>query len=301
MPKQPALPSQRRRPKWAIAESKRPAVDQGDGPYHSRTISRALDVLEAFSEERPALTLKDLSRAIGLPDSSLFRVLVTLQSRGYLQQNDDGSYQLARKVLLGKLSERAECFRELARQELQSLASHFNENASLAYLFDDRIQVIDSVDSLHEIRITNRPGRVLPPHCSAMGKAITAFQERERIDRILEAYGLAPRTAHSISDRRELIAQLVKVRETGIAYDREESMLGGVCVAAAIRMQGGRVIAAVSVSTPIARMSAAREKETAAGVLQTANEITKLVSETIGEQSGTKTSPPRPAVRSKRR
>src|SRR5262249_12946780 len=154
-----------------------------------------------------------------------------LQSRNYLLQNDDGSYQLAPKVLHGKLYERAEQFRKIARQELQNLASHFNENASLAYLFGERIQVIDSVDILHEIRITNRRGRVLPPHCSAMGKAVTAFQSQENIDRILEAYGLSPRTPKSITDRRELIAQFEQVRESGIAYDREESMLGGICIA----------------------------------------------------------------------
>jgi DNA-binding IclR family transcriptional regulator len=281
MPKQPAVPSQRRRPKWAVGETTKP--ESGDGPYHSRTISRALDVLEAFSEEQPALTLKDLSRAIGFPDSSLFRVLVTLQNRGYLHQNDDGSYQLAPKVLLGKLSERAERFREMARNEMQSLASHFNETASLAYLFDDRIQVIESIDSLHDIRISNRPGRVLPPHCSAMGKAITAFQDREHVDRILEAYGLAPRTTHSVTDRRELIAQLGHIRETGLAYDREESTLGGICMAAAIKMPDGRVIAAVSVSTPSARMSPKREKETAAGVLQTAAAIAKCAASAVGK------------------
>jgi DNA-binding IclR family transcriptional regulator len=242
-----------------------------------------LDVLEAFSEEHPVLTLKDLSRAIGFPDSSLFRVLVTLQNRGYLQQNDDGSYQLARKVLLGKLSERAEKFREVARNEMQSLASHFNETASLAYLFDDRIQVIESIDSLHDIRISNRAGRVLPPHCSAMGKAITAFQGREQVDRILEAYGLAPRTTHSVTDRRDLIAQLAQIRETGIAYDREESTLGGICMAAAIQLQDGRVVAAVSVSTPIARMTPDREKEIAAGVLRTASAIAKTFAKAGGK------------------
>jgi DNA-binding IclR family transcriptional regulator len=278
MPKESAVTSQRRRPKWAVGETIKP--ESGEGPYHSRTISRALDVLEVFSEEHPALTLKDLSRAIGFPDSSLFRVLVTLQNRGYLHQNDDGSYQLARKVLLGKLSERAERFREVARDEMQSLASHFNETASLAYLFDNRIQVIESIDSLHDIRISNRPGRVLPPHCSAMGKAITAFQEREQVDRILETYGLAPRTSHSVTDRRDLIVQLEQIRETGLAYDREESTLGGICMAAAIQMPDGRVVAAVSVSTPSARMTPDREKETATGVLQTAAAIAKAATKT---------------------
>jgi DNA-binding IclR family transcriptional regulator len=268
--------ARRRRPQWSMS-GKETAPSGQEAPYFLRTIARALDVLEAFDEQRVRLTLQDLSRIVGVPGSSLFRMLVTLQSRGYLQQNDDGSYELTPKVLLGRLYERAEQFRRLVRPELQSLASQFNENASLAYLFGDHIQVIDSVDSLHEIRITNRRGRVLPPHCSAMGKAITAFQQREDIDRILEAYGLTPRTAHSICDRRTLITHLEQIRGQGIAYDREESTLGGICLAAAIQSGAGRVLAAISVSTPVARMTPEREKETALAVVDTGRRIGELL------------------------
>jgi len=269
--------SKRRRPKWAVTAVPTAVTPGKEGPYFLRTISRALDVLESFDEIHPNLTLKDLGRAIGVPDSTLFRILLTLQSRNYLQQNNDGSYQLSPKLIYGKLHERAEHLRTLARAELQGLASRFNENASLAYLFGEHIQVIDSVDSMHEIRITNRAGRVIPPHCSAMGKAITAFQQAEDIDRILETYGLNSRTPHSISDRRELIMQFEHVRETGIAYDREESTLGGICIAAAIHAGKNRVVGAVSVSTPISRMTPKREKEITAGLFQAAEEITKIL------------------------
>lgn len=273
--KKQAAASKRRRPKWAVSAAAESTTIGEDGPYFMRSIARALDLLEAFDENHITLTLRDLSRIIGAPESSAFRMVVTLQSRGYLHQNEDGSYQLAPRLLYGKVYEIAERFRTLARSELQALAGHFNENASLAFLFGERIQVVDSVDSLHEIRITNRPGRVLPPHCSAMGKAITAFQSRELIDRILETYGLTPRTPRSMSNRRELMAQLEEVRQTGIAYDREESTLGGICVGAAIQMESGPVLAAISVSTPIARMTSEREDEIAAGVFQTAAAISR--------------------------
>jgi DNA-binding IclR family transcriptional regulator len=273
-----AAASRRRRPKWSVAGSD-PASAGKNAPYFLRTISRAVDVLEAFDEHRVHLTLQDLSRIVGVPSSSLFRMLATLQSRNYLQQNDDGSYQLTAKVLYGRLYEQAEQFRRLIRPELQTLAGDFNENVSLAYLFGDHIQVIDSVDSLHEIRITNRRGRILPPHCSAMGKAITAFQQREDIDRILEAYGLNSRTPYSICERRTLIAHFDQVRASGIAYDREESTLGGICVASAIQAPSKRVVAAISVSTPVARMTADREKEIMASVAQTANQIVIKLSE----------------------
>ena len=263
--------AQRRRPKWAMSPGAAP--ETGESPYSLRAVSRALD---AFDDEHAVMNLKDLSQVVGLSDSSLFRLLVTLHGRGYLQQNEDGFYQLARKMLLGKLSERAERFREKARPELQKLSSHLNETASLAYLFVARIQVIESIDSLHDIRVSNRPGRVLPPHCSAMGKIITAFQDDETVGRMLECYGLTPRTEHSISNRRGFIEHLVQVRKTGLAFDREESTVGGICMAAAVR-QNGRVTAAISVSTPVARMTPKHEKETAAEVLRIAGVIGTLV------------------------
>lgn len=266
-------PTRRRRPKWAVASGDAP--ENGESPYNSRAILRALDVLEAFDEEHSVMNLKELNKVLGLSDASVFRVLVTLQGRGYLQQNSDGSYHLAPKVLLGRLSERASQFREKAKPELQNLVAQLNETASVAYLFGDRIQVIDSIDSLHEIRMTNRAGRVLPPHCSALGKVITAFQSPEAIAQILECYGLAPKTQYSISDRGAFLRHLEEVRTSGVAYDREESMLGGICIAAAIQ-HGGRVLAAVSVSTPLGRMNAKRERETVSAVFASATAISRI-------------------------
>jgi DNA-binding IclR family transcriptional regulator len=271
MPKELEVRSQRRRPKWAVADNSKP--EPADEQYYSRTIARALDVLEAFTEEQDTLTLKELGRAVKLPESSLFRVLLTLQTRGYLIQSADGAYQLSRKVLFGKLLERAEALRDLARKEMQSLASRFNETISLAYLFGERIQVLEAFETFHEIRVTNRPGRVLPPHCSAMGKAITAFQDLPVIDRILEVYGLASRTPKTIIDRRALLEEFEGTRKSGYAFDREESTIGGICVGAPIRSKGGNVVAAISVSTPIIRMTPDREKEIVKAILHSAQEI----------------------------
>ncbi|MGH9454042.1 MAG: IclR family transcriptional regulator, partial [Terriglobia bacterium] len=194
----PRTAPRRRRPKAGITGLKGKAglAEQ----YYSKTIGRALDVLEYFPDDQPSLNLKEISRLVRLPEASLFRILLTLESRGYLERNSDGSYRLSRKLLLGKLWERAERFVKLVRPELQKLARSFNETASLAYLFGDRIQVLDTVESFHEIRMTNMPGRVLPPHCSALGKALTAFQDQPLTDRILEVYGLARRTDNTLVD-----------------------------------------------------------------------------------------------------
>lgn len=259
----------RRIPKWALQTA---GGGTGNEQYYLRSIGRALEVLDCFDGKAP-LALTDIGVRTGLPESTLFRVLLTLEKHGYLEQAVDGTYQLAAKLRFGWLIEQGNTLRDKARPELERLAHRFNETASLAYLYDDRIHVLDSIETYHEIRMSNRVGRVIPPHCSAMGKAITAFQDRELSDRILEAYGLARRTDHSITDRGRLFEEFAEIRRTGVGCDREESTLGGICYAAAIRSAGQPVMAALSVSTPVVRMTPEREAETRQAVLEAANRV----------------------------
>jgi DNA-binding IclR family transcriptional regulator len=266
----------RRIPKWALQSGDASAADE---QYYLRTIGRALEVLDCFDGQVP-LSLKDIGARIDLPETTLFRVLLTLEKHRYLQQHRDGTYQLAPKLIFGWLVQAADHLRAVVRPEIERLANTFNETVSVAYLYDDRIHVLDCMETFHEIRMTNKIGRVLPPHCSAMGKAITAFQERPLADRILEVYGLSPRTDKTIIDRHKLFSEFEEVRRTGIAWDREESIRGGICFSAALRNEGKPVVAAISLSTPVVRMSPEREKEIRAAILEAAGRIAKLLETT---------------------
>jgi DNA-binding IclR family transcriptional regulator len=262
----------RRVPKWAMQSGKAST----DGQYYLRTIGRALEVLNCFDGQIP-LSLKDICARVKLPESSLFRVLLTLEKHKYLQQHHDGTYQLAPKLIFGWLVQAADRVRAIARPEIERLARTFDETVSASYLFDDRIHVLDCVETFHEIRMTNKIGRVLPPHCSAMGKVITAFQDRHQADRILEVYGLAPRTEHTIVDRHKLFTEFEETRRTGISVDREESIRGGICFGAALRTKTKPVVAAISISTPAIRMSAQLEKQIKAALLESASSIGSLL------------------------
>lgn len=194
----------RRIPKWALQSGDPSSTDQ---QYYLRTIGRALEVLDCFDGQIP-LSLKEISVRVNLPETTLFRVLLTLERHKYLQQHRDGTYQLAPKLIFGWLVQAADHVRVIARPELERLANTFDETVSLSYLYDDRIHVLDCIETFHEIRMTNKIGRVLPPHCSAMGKVITAFQDRALADRILEVYGLNPRTERTIVNRQKLSPNL---------------------------------------------------------------------------------------------
>lgn len=245
--------------------------------YLSKGIGRAFDVLECFRDGRHALTLKELTRLTEMPESSLFRVLLTLEARGYLQQSEDGSYALAPKVLLGKLYEDAEAVKAKAREHLVALSREFDETASLAFLFENRVHVLDSVESFHDIRHTNRIGRVLPPNCSSLGKVVTAFQTPQLIEEILEVYGLFRRTEHTIVDRRLLHEEFARVREAGYAYDRGEATVGGVCIGAPLMLSRGDVVGGVSLSTPGIRITPELEREILRAVVATAKAISSTL------------------------
>ena len=252
-------------------------TEQASDQYQSKAINRALDVLECFVDDQSRFSLKVLAEKLEMPMSSLFRVLATLESRSYLTQLTDGSYGLTPRVVHGKLREQADRLTEMARPFLHQLAGRFNETASLAFLFENQIQVMDSVNAFHPVRVINTPGRVLPPHCSSLGKAITAFQPQPLMDQILEVQGLYPRTAHSLRDRGAVLAELGRVRESGYAADREEASEGGICFGVPIRSADGRVRAAVSVSSLASRMTAERERDIIQELLKTTSELSAVV------------------------
>ena len=169
----------------------------------------------------------------------------------------------------------------MVRPYLKALNSSLNETASLAFLFEDRVQIIDTIETFHDIRITNTLGRVLPPHCSSLGKAVAAFQSRELLDQLLRNSGLFPRTEKTIIDRAIVLANLEKVKSLGYAEDREESVIGGLCFGAPIFDESQHAIAAISVSIPLIRMSQEREQETIQAVLDASRQASTAVQKTF--------------------
>ncbi len=217
----------------------------------------------------------DISARTKLPEATLFRILVTLESQEYLVQLKDGSYRLAPKVLWGVIHDRASVIRDLLHPRLQSLAREFDETASGGFLYGDRIQCIDTIESLRDVRATTRMGRVLPPYASAMGKAITAFQSRETIDQLIEVYGLFKRTEHTIIDRLQIFQDYERIRTEGVAFDRGEATDGGVCIGVPIFSGPDSVECAISVAIPLVRYGEELERDVVAALRRTAKELSQ--------------------------
>lgn len=222
--------------------------------YFSRAIGNALRVLELFQQSTRPLALTDVTHETKLPKSSAFRILRTLEVAGYLERIENERFTLARAgaAMANHLVSQVV---EAARPMMRQLSQEFRETISLAFLFENHIEVAAVIDSPHRVSMGNEVGGLIPPHASSLGKCIAAFQQDARRDKLLRSFGLVRFTPNTIVEEMALSKELELVRAQGYAKDLEETTLGGCCLSAPIFGKSGIAIAAISISTPKMRFT----------------------------------------------
>ena len=251
----------RARPSAPTTAAPRRAASPAPDKYFSKVVGKALAALDEVRGSSEALTLNELTQRIGLAKTSLFRILHTLEKAGYLERDAAGLYRAPaslRPMASGHLQQQ---LIDAAMLRLKALNREFRETISLAMLFENHIEVVATIESPQLIRMGNTVGRILPPHASSLGKAITAFQPEERRESLIRSYGLHRFTVHTITDEVELKQELERIRQTGRSLDAEESALGGSCFGAPIRGADHGVVGAISLSMPKMRLRSDAERD----------------------------------------
>jgi len=228
--------------------------------YTIQSVSHALDLLESFTRTEDELGVTELSKRLGLHKNNVFRLLATLEHRGYIEQNKSTeNYRLGPKTLqLGAIFiEQRECRRQ-ARPILERLMTASGETAVVAVLRGDKVIYMDSVETNRTVRAVSRIGAMLPAHCTAVGKAQLAVLPVAEIEHLYPDVNLLPLTDQSIRTRDKLIADLKKSTEKGYAFEHEEADLDVRSIAAPIRDYSGNVIAAVGIIVPSHRLTDAQ-------------------------------------------
>jgi IclR family KDG regulon transcriptional repressor len=222
--------------------------------YIIQTVSHALDLLEQFHGHEAELGVTELSKRLALHKNNVFRLLATLESRNYIEQNrSTGNYRLGLKNLeLGQAMIRQMGLQRRAKPVLEALTARLNETSYVAILKDSYIVYLDAVESAQPVRVVPRLGAWLPAFCTAAGKVHLADLSATELPLHLPAE-LQRYTPHTITDLGELQRQLQLVAEQGYAIDDEELDEGVRCVSAPIRDCTGRVVGALSISGPAMR------------------------------------------------
>lgn len=225
--------------------------------YPIKVLTKTFAILEVLLKHKSPMNMTEISEKLHFFPSTVHRILDTLKYGGYVEQNPNTQkYQLGLKLIelgMAKINQ-IDLVKE-ARPFLKELAKKCNETVHLAILEDTNVLYLAKEESSQTIRMISYVGRRGPLHCTALGKVLLAFLPVEERDNLLDTLELFKLTEHTITDREQLGRELNTIIQKGFGMDREENEKDVRCIAAPVRDYKGRVIAAVSISSPAYRVN----------------------------------------------
>ena len=239
-------------------------MDEGS-QYILSSLDHALDVLGLFFE-REELTAAQAARELGVSRTAAFRMLYTLEAKGYLTRTEEGGYRLGIKLFsLGALAQTRMVLAGLVRPELSRLADETGETAHLATMDGPyHIVFVDKALGRLNLKMDTVLGDRRWAHQTATGKMLLSQKRPEQWEQYAAAARFERPTPNSIGTPEQLYNELRLTRERGWAIDNEESEEGLTCFAVALTDASGAAIAAISCSGPSTRMERNRERTLAA-------------------------------------
>lgn len=251
-------------------------VRKDKSEYIIQAVSHALDLLEQFHDDVDELGVTELSKRLKLHKNNVFRLLATLESRGYIEQNKaTENYRLGLKALeLGQTFIKQMGLLRQAKPILEQMVEESNETAYVAIYKENHVVYLDVVETNLTVRVVSRVGSRLPAYCTASGKIHMAHMTEEELEASLANMELVQHTPTTITSPEEINAEMAKVRDQDYAFDDEELDIGVRCIAAPIRDYTRRIVGAISISGPTMRISNARiESELVPLVLKASAEL----------------------------
>ena len=231
------------------------AADRQRVPIQS--LGRAFAILEEIARHRDGIGLAELSKMVGLHNSTAFHLAKTLVSLGYIRQERDSKrYRIGLPLFALAASALDEIeMVNIATPILEQLSRDTGESGHFAVRMGDAVVVIARTSGSGAFQLTDRVGVVRPAHCTALGKVILAALDEDQIKRFLQRVELKPSTKKSITEVPALLREIADVKRTGVAYDQGEFNLEVRCIAVPTKDFTGQTIGAIGISGPIWRES----------------------------------------------
>jgi IclR family acetate operon transcriptional repressor len=223
------------------------------------------EILEAVFSAKGPSTISTLSRELGIPKTTVHRIVHTLVGAGWLNFSAfaDGELQLGRKLRRVALQALREDVDYTVRHGiLRDLVQRVGETCNLTAPHGDEALYLDRVESSWPLRLTLDAGAQVPMHCTASGKMFLAHQDADSLaqffDRQRTSGGLQALTPHTLTDQAALTRHLKKIREQGYSLDQEEFITGLVAIAVPVYDQQKQVVAALAMHGPTVRVDRKR-------------------------------------------
>lgn len=217
------------------------------------SLARGLEVIKAFDRQSPTMTLSDLARKTGLTRAAARRFLLTLEKLGYVR-SDCKRFELTAKVLeLGYAYLSSLALSDLAAPFMEEIVREVQESCSASVLAGEEIVYIARIPTSRIMSVTLDIGTKLPAYCTSMGRVLLAALPDDQLRELLNRAKISKLTAHTVTDRGELLRIITKVRENGYSVVDQELELGLRSIAVPLRDRRGTVRAAVNISAHTSR------------------------------------------------
>lgn len=249
----------------------------GNDPAGDPKPVKTLEVLEVLASAGRDLGITEISRALDMSKSTVHRILTAMVERQYVLKDEvTRRYRLGFKLLLlsSQILDSLE-LRQIARPEMVELAGLSRETVHLVWLEGDEGVYVEKIDTTETVGLLSRVGKRVSLYATAVGKAMLAFMDPDRLESYLQRVELKQITPYTITDRAALREELDRIDRQGFALDCGENRVGVVCVAAPVFQSNGRVIAAVSISGPEFRYTTGRAGEFGAAVREAGIRISR--------------------------
>ncbi len=209
-------------------------------------LQRALSILESLSKSKHGLTLSQLSRSLELPKSSVHCLLLTFERHGYLHHDDNsGRYRLGLRLCdLANAAVSGVMLRDQAAPFLHQLRESTRLTTHMAVLEQDEVVLIEKVQPL-TARVNSWIGKRMDVHCTALGKALTAYLPEEQVEALVRRHGLLRHNDNTIASLKRLKQELEQVRKQSYSIDDEEEEIGVRCLGAPILSASHQALAAI--------------------------------------------------------
>ncbi len=249
-----------------------------DGGSVVQSVERALSILSCFTDSEPQLRVADMARRLGLAQSTVSRLITTMEALGFIERDSvTGMVRpgLQLVALAGVALNQIDVQRQ-AQAELSAVASDLGLAANLAILRGDEIFYLTTFEGPKAPKLFTMIGKSNPVHCTAIGKALVAHLPDSEREALLQRIAYPVFTPHTASSPDQLRSMLDHVRQHGYATEREELAFGRACIAAPIREASGAIAAAASISGPLSALALdEREPELVARVIEMTDRISR--------------------------
>lgn len=229
--------------------------------YSLKTVNKALDILEQLSIKSED-SLTSLYKTMDMPKTTIFRLVNTLEKRGYILKNSSGSLSLGPRVMgLVSSTLRSGWIAELnktAHPYMVDLRDLYEDTVNLAIRIGDNLIYIDVVEGTYAMRFVELPGAIGSLHATALGKTLLAYLDPIELKNILKRLTFEKLTPSTIDNPDDFLYELQLTKKQGFALDCEGAVIGGSCIAVPILSDGKKPIAALSIASARARMLDAR-------------------------------------------